>query len=629
MSSFFDIETRLYGISKVNENAFHLVDAFKYLQTIILNNKIEAIEGLIIDTVTGGIGFRNHTVPVTSGLGAEWYEDLLWIEPETVCVNNNISLEMKAPDGSTDDLSPLNITLVDNGGFTNFIKHYPECDLSHTQQDAQLWCRAYKAAWMTNAYTMMYMNITRPSPGAFSYLNSQIGARFPLTSQQTRGAAFGKIFTSSQFSALSSFSMPSNYTLINAPGANYTNPFNIGNSNYSDISLICSGAGGLDNANITNINVQCGLVFGAPVRKDGIETLILEPSTEYTQSVYSCASANKASIKTVHFKYNSTDTSGNVKGLSILDVNPKQYNGSQSMPTWGVETVNFTLISIQQLWGLVSEADARSVNLSVVQQEHLYLPGYMGVLPDWAYGFEYIPGNTGPSSVLGTIYEPSDDQYPDFSGYTNAAMSTKWRALSGNETTVPTIMNLIWTDLAANLMTGTRSWNTGPSLPPNLQKRDSSSSGSSQNLVSVTIYRDAIRYHWPYAIPALLALALVGLITITAVFMMFSKRGAPARIQYYARHLSAGRLLGSLNYPGESDREAPTKEWIAVTGRKESDLRERRPIHRPLTPIDPPKIDMSYQDSISSSFREEMRTSMTGGGEGKGYMRVETEETRS
>ncbi len=59
----------------------------------------------MVDTIRGGIGFRNHTIPTQVYLGAEWDEDLLWIEPVTECVNLNLSVEFnKLPYTSVNSL---------------------------------------------------------------------------------------------------------------------------------------------------------------------------------------------------------------------------------------------------------------------------------------------------------------------------------------------------------------------------------------------------------------------------------------------------------------------------------------------------------------------------------------------
>lgn len=155
VSSFFDIQTRQYSYGHSNQKKPYLVDAFRYLTSVVLDNAIEPFEGLVVDTVNGGIGFRNHTAPVTSDLGAEWYEDLLWIEPETVCANTNLSLEMTVPEEDFSRFDLNDIHLVDDGGFANIDQHFPICDVVHTQKDPQLQCRAHRAAWMTNVSLLL------------------------------------------------------------------------------------------------------------------------------------------------------------------------------------------------------------------------------------------------------------------------------------------------------------------------------------------------------------------------------------------------------------------------------------------------------------------------------------------
>ena len=119
VSSFFDIQSRFWGWSKengVNHNKEYVVDGFQTLGSLVLNDAFEPVEGLVVDTVLGAVGFRNHTVPVGVGLGAEWEEDLLFIEPETECVNLNVSIEFKVPYSSLSTYDLVNISIVDLGG---------------------------------------------------------------------------------------------------------------------------------------------------------------------------------------------------------------------------------------------------------------------------------------------------------------------------------------------------------------------------------------------------------------------------------------------------------------------------------------------------------------------------------
>ncbi|KAJ9654809.1 hypothetical protein H2201_008934 [Coniosporium apollinis] len=109
VSSVFDIAWRsfiVYGnATKPAANEKQWIDhgrsraqgSFQYSQSFILNNRYEAIEGLIVDTISGAIGFRNHTMPPSSETGFEWSETLLWIEPETICVDMNLTVDYSIP----------------------------------------------------------------------------------------------------------------------------------------------------------------------------------------------------------------------------------------------------------------------------------------------------------------------------------------------------------------------------------------------------------------------------------------------------------------------------------------------------------------------------------------------------
>ncbi len=584
VSSFFDIQTRQYGYAQGDgymRNESYLTDGFQYLSTVVLNDAIEPFEGLIVDTKSGSIGFRNHTVPDGAGLGAKWSEDLLFIEPETQCVSMNISLEFRVP-MSNDYETLVNITLVDNGGMTEFVQKYPFLDLSDAQRDPQLHNRAYKAGWMTNIYNMLTMNLTRPSPDAFGYLKSNIGARYPLARTQTHAQLNG-IYISSLWNAILDPGPISNYTAADNPAANFSNPFHMDYSNFTDISVICSGAGGRDLTNLSNVHVECGQVFGAARRRDGTETLIFEPGKWYVQPVYSCASATKATIKTVDFRYNATQETGHtLKALSVLNVTPKRYKDNASMPIWGVETVNYDLSGLSQLWGIIDPEQEHAVNLSTIRSPDVYLPGYSGSLSNSPRGRDNVPGANGPRNVLYAIYQTSglsSSGLPDYTGTLNYAMLAKWREYSKSHETMARVMNLMWTDLAANYLIGTRSWNRASDwLPPNLQdpkykKRQAVSIADEdgQIRVPVQVYQRKIRYHWYFAIPALASLLLVALIVVGAFLLMVFGRGTPSRIDHYLVHLSSGRLLGSMQYPSE-DKDAPTIEWIIKVGRKQSDL---------------------------------------------------------
>jgi hypothetical protein len=48
-------------------NSVYAVGKAATLQSLILNNEVRLVEGLVVDTINGGVGFRNHTVPADVG----------------------------------------------------------------------------------------------------------------------------------------------------------------------------------------------------------------------------------------------------------------------------------------------------------------------------------------------------------------------------------------------------------------------------------------------------------------------------------------------------------------------------------------------------------------------------------
>ena len=583
VSSFFDIQSRQYTYSReagVEHGKSYVVDAYRQVTSLILDDDFEVVEGLIVDTKNGGIGFRNHTVPVGIQYGAEWKENLLFLEPETACINTNVTIEymIRWPSASSDGSQLANVTLVDQGGFAEINTTYPHLEFYNTQENPALLERAYKAAWLTNANNMLYFNVTRPNPHAFSYLNSKVGQRYPITLETTN--PLQSFSVSSDFSSLVNPQLyQSNDTFPTTQSVNYRNPFNITFENYTDITVLCEGVGGQDLANINNIAVACGLVLGAAKRKDGIASLVFAPGTWWSQPVYTCASTTRASIKTVQLKYNAT-IGGGLKSLRVVDVADKVYNNDSAKPLWGVENPHMVLSDISPLWGLISPNLEHSVNLSTVKSDRLYLPGYTSLEFDIGVpGFQNVPGTDGPSAALATTYQisgfGSGSGIGDYSGETNLAMFSRWQDYSSNVSTTAKILNLIWTDVAANALVGTKSWNSGSKLPPNLQKRGAETTGSAsadaQNspvMVPVTIYTSQIRYRWLFAIPAALLLLLALLVLGGAGAFALVGHATSSRVREYLFHLSAGRLLARQVYPGAVDGQAPTKTWVDKVGLK-------------------------------------------------------------
>ena len=191
VSNFFDIQWRRYLTTisdHYNNGSTFLVGSYRPMIPMALNNATEIVEGLIVDTVNGGIGFRDHTIPSGFDLGATWTEDILFIEPETECVNINLTIHYTLDVAPVDNILDVSdMVLTDRGGFINLIQKYLIVNDTKPWINADLKGRAYKAAWRSNFYTMINMNITNmeDEPAGvrkFSYLKSSMNKTFNYTS---------------------------------------------------------------------------------------------------------------------------------------------------------------------------------------------------------------------------------------------------------------------------------------------------------------------------------------------------------------------------------------------------------------------------------------------------------------
>jgi hypothetical protein len=269
VSSIFDIQWRSYTWSKVNDNAGALlvdngsaypVGSFRMASSLLLNDAILLVEGLIVDMKNGGIGFRNHSAPPSQPYGSTWSEDILFIEPETQCVDTNLTLDFSIPKTTSEGTSTVsNLVLTDRGGFANINRHYPTWDRNDTQDNPELFQRAYKGAWINNVWSMFFMNVTNPrnqsesNSHPFQYLNSAVGKTFPLQYNDSSimpplniqpdalqvSTLYGYYLSGTDQgvagsnNSLFNFSMPGhNFTTPPKPPL-YPNPFNVTSTNFS------------------------------------------------------------------------------------------------------------------------------------------------------------------------------------------------------------------------------------------------------------------------------------------------------------------------------------------------------------------------------------------------------------
>lgn len=247
IANYFDIQWRQFAQSSRNFNNASVdtnltVGVYRNVQSVLLNNEIQAVEGLIVDTQVGRIGFRNHTVPLGLAHGASWSEDILFLEPETVCVDTNLTLDY-SHDSSNVVYPDSDFHITDHGGFVNLpsvlnndtaVPDWP----NNTQETLDLHARAYWAALMFNFRTALYFNITNPERDgkkAFMYMNSKENDSFLLDARKEDSTFSGVdgYFMDQKFAAL--FGDFGGYTNRDRPGHS-SNKWNMTTESFTNIS---------------------------------------------------------------------------------------------------------------------------------------------------------------------------------------------------------------------------------------------------------------------------------------------------------------------------------------------------------------------------------------------------------
>jgi hypothetical protein len=451
VSNFFDIEWR--QVSKKAD--WNLDDAeipvglFRPLDSVILENKYKIAEGLIIDATVGGIGFRNHTIPVGLDRGATWEEDILFIEPSTTCVNTNLTLDFDMTFKSNRTGGDIeNLMLTDRGGFFQMNTTYPTLQLLDSQTNPDLQQRAYHAAWLNNAFTMLYLNVTnekdKPARGmkAFSYMDSALDKGFPMPHHSMD--SYQGLRLSPDFG---------NYLRLGLKtraegGRNYSNPFNISRVDFDTVNRACSGTIPANPANITNVYVSCGIIRGAPRRTDGGPQLLFESGSKWSSPLHACASSLRATIKTARFSVNGTG----LAGLQVLGVTPKTYASEADAPLWGLEDWGIRLDGYAPVWGLVSPEYASRENVTTIRQPDFNLIGtpfslsYVNTLIIGPQA-NNLAGASFAQTAMNTVFHQvaeANEVWPmDLRGAASMSIFSRWQTLSQDAARAGQIINLM------------------------------------------------------------------------------------------------------------------------------------------------------------------------------------------
>lgn len=234
--------------------------------------------------------------------------------------------------------------------------------------------------------------------------------------------------------------------------------------------------------------------------------------------------------------------------------------------------------SFPPLWGLVN-GEPRGMNISTLRSNALWLPGDLNYTVR-NFGSPYHQNLAGVEFHIYSLeraYKIYSEQggydSSSYSGLAQPAIYAKWRSLSRGATSAAQIINLIWTDMAANAVVGGRGWLTPENATPNFDVSGSSTQRSPEALYSaqvpITRYEKRIRYHIVYTIPAMIVGVLIVIATIAIAVFGVRRRVKIAKMRKYPNATSPGRLITSFLYqdsPYSPLLMASASVWISAMG---------------------------------------------------------------
>jgi hypothetical protein len=346
-----------------------------------------------------------------------------------------------------------------------------------------------------------------------------------------------------------------------------------------DSGTICNGAGGRDIASINTIAAICGLVYGVAKRSDGGPSGIIEERSTWSIPMYSCISAARATIKTVYFEFRGGTE---LRDLKVVRLEEKSYPEKKLKPLWAVEESGMAYAEMSPIWGLVADKYEILPSIKTIRKESLWLPGYppLGAI-DGAYN---LAGVRFFDSALNTVYQIAlgSQHTQDYSGRRNGRMLAKWEELSRTTNGTAKILNLMWTDLSANSVVGTKSvlGSGRPSQDP-----------GSQNATTITVckFTHQVRCEIPYTIPAILLLVITIALVFFASVLWISRDFSLQLMRKRLTEISTGRIVSIYTYAGKCEPYASTKYWIERIGTKPVKPLEVRGQRDPMPETPTPK----------------------------------------
>jgi hypothetical protein len=257
------------------------------------------------------------------------------------------------------------------------------------------------------------------------------------------------------------------------------------------------------------------------------------------------------------------ETTGDLNSLTVTEVRDKVYADTGSMPLWGMEDSGLDLDGISPVWGLISPEYANYPNISVVRKPSLFLAGtsdpWGSVSLSQDGGYQSMPGSDFPPAAMNSVYRQDFSMY---TGSSSLAMLTRWLDLTRTADKAATIVNLIWTDMAAQGVVGTK----GVLGSNNIGLFNETTQ------ITVTPIIHKIKYHYLFGIPAFILAAVLIAILLSALMLAATRRAGLATLRKRLQQSSIGRILLVFRHSEQSNTEISGKQWNRMMGKTEVDL---------------------------------------------------------
>ncbi|KAG0634523.1 hypothetical protein HOY80DRAFT_1098254 [Tuber brumale] len=325
-----DARNESYQISK-NHGNFYTTGVAATLRSVILDDDYVLVEGLIVDAKDGGVGFRNHSAPPNLRYGGTWEKSLLWVEPVSQCIDNNLTVDFTI----FADCEIGNLRLTDREGGSILLEI----------------CRINIV--MTKRIVALFLKVTTNMTSlGKSYAMMKENCSF-VYGYETTTIRVGDINRDWVTGDRTEFVAPKNFTAAT-----------------TDIQ--CTGDEDKDMSNAGNVAIGCSTIFGTAERTGGGDSARMHHAgSSWSMPIYTCATAIKASVKVATLTVRRTHTLTNLRVDKVL---PKNYSSTSVMLVWAVENSGMKIVDAYPFWGVVDPKYKNASHLWTIQCSHLWLP---------------------------------------------------------------------------------------------------------------------------------------------------------------------------------------------------------------------------------------------------------------